>query len=549
MRKSIAWICMMFSVTAFAAVDSTFPVKKPPRLIVVLVFDQFRADYLTRFQSRFLPSVQKDGKLGGFRWLISHGAYFPFAQYDILQSMTGPGHATILSGSFPYQSGVPLNDWYDRTRHSRMYCAGDPDTETVGAHPKDPFVGTSPKNLIATTVGDELKNAGFPSKVVSISLKDRAAIFMGGHRADLALWLDKESFHWVSSKFYLPDGKLPRWVDDLNTNIDHEKGHELTWSSVGKGTGFTQEGAAAHASSQFPHHSKVGDIAALVMPYGLELTAKTVSRAIREMKLGRGTSTDLLAISFSSHDYAGHQFGPNSREMEEMTVADDHVVSEVLNDLKTQIPGGLADVAIATTADHGIAPQADWARERRIDAGRVDLAAVTSRLEEKLNNKFGKPGGVKWIPFSWEFNFTLDPRALADRGVKAADAESLLKEELSKEPWVAHVFTRSDYFSKHLPPGMFERQINHTFFDGRSGDVITIPKPFFMQAGDNVSHVTSYTYDRTVPLIMTGRFFKSGVYADSAQIVDIAPTLSFLTGTIAPSLSEGRVLSEALVNR
>lgn len=543
------WICMSFSATAFAAGDSAFPVKKPPRLIVVLVFDQFRADYLTRFQSRFLPSVQKDGKLGGFRWLISHGAYFPFAQYDILQSMTGPGHATILSGSFPYQSGVPLNDWYDRSRHSRMYCAGDPDTETVGAHPKDPFVGTSPKNLIATTVGDELKNAGFPSKVVSISLKDRAAIFMGGHRADLALWLDRESFHWVSSKFYLPDGKLPKWVDDLNTDIDHEKGHELTWSYEGKGTGFTQEGAAAHAPSQFPHHSKVGDVAALVMPYGLELTAKTVSRAVREMKLGRGSSTDLLAISFSSHDYAGHQFGPNSREMEEMTVADDHVVSEVLNDLKKQIPGGLADVAIATTADHGIAPQADWARERRIDAGRVDLAAVTSRLEEKLNNKFGKPNGVKWLPFSWEFNFTLDPRALADRGVNAADAEALLKEELSKEPWVAHVFTRSDYFSKHLPPGMFERQINHTFFDGRSGDVITIPKPFFMQTGDNVSHVTSYTYDRTVPLIMTGRFFKSGVYADSAQIVDIAPTLSFLTGTIAPSLSEGRVLSEALVNR
>lgn len=557
MRKAIAlfliglqsWMCMSFSVSAAAATtDLHFPVNKPPRLIVVLVFDQFRADYLTRFQSRFLPSIQKDGRLGGFKWLISHGAYFPFAQYDILQSMTGPGHATILSGSFPYQAGVPLNDWYDRTTHSRMYCAGDPATETVGAHPKDPFVGTSPKNLIATTVGDELKNAGFPSKVVSISLKDRAAIFMGGHRADIALWMDRESFHWVSSKFYLPDGKLPQWVNELNMDIDHEKGRELTWSSTGKGTGFTQEGAEAHVQSQFPHHAKVGDVEALVTPYGLELTAKTVSRAVREFKLGRGTSTDLLAISFSTHDYAGHRFGPNSREMEEMTIADDHVVSEVLNDLKKQLPGGLADVAIAMTADHGIAPQADWARERRIDAGRVDLAAVTSRLEEKLNDKFGKPKGAKWLPFSLEFNFTIDPRALSDRKVQAADVEALLKDELSKEPWVAHVFTRSDYLLKHLPPGQFERQIEHTFYDGRSGDVITIPKPYFMQAGDNVAHVTGYSYDRTVPLVLAGRFFKTGVYASSAQIVDLAPTISFLTGTVAPSLSEGRVLSEVLTH-
>jgi hypothetical protein len=557
MKKWIAlFLVFVQSGIAFAgvpqasvsAVSAAFPIKKPPRLIVVMVFDQFRADYLTRFQSRFLPAVQKDGKLGGFRWLISHGAYFPFAQYDILQSMTGPGHATILSGSYPYQAGVPINDWYDRTTHDRMYCAQDSSVETVGAHPKDPYVGTSPKNMIATTLGDELKNAGFPSKVVSIALKDRAAIFMGGHRADLALWVDKESYHWVSSKFYLPDGKLPAWVNELNTSLDQERGKELNWTYTGKGTGFTQEGAEAKAPSQFPHHSKVGDLEALATPYGLELTAKTVSRAVREMKLGRGNATDILAISFSSHDYAGHRFGPNSREMEEMTIADDHIVSDVLNDLKKQIPGGLSDVAIALTADHGIPPQADWARARRIDAGKVDQAAVISRLEERLNRKFGKPKGLKWIGFGWEFNFSMDPRALADRGVKAAEVEAEIKDELSREPWVAHVFTRSDYHQRLLPPGMFERQILHTYFDGRSGDVITIPKPYYMVAGDNVTHMTSYTYDRTVPLVLTGRFFKTGVYSTSAQVVDLAPTLSFLTGTVAPSLSEGRVLSEALGN-
>jgi len=526
--------------------EQNFPLKKSPRLLVVLVFDQFRADYLTRFQSRFLPAVQKDGKLGGFRWLISHGAYYPFAEYDILQSMTGPGHATILSGSYPYQAGVPLNDWYDRTTHDRMYCAEDHSVETVGAHPKDPYVGTSPKNMIATTVGDELKNAGYPSKVISIALKDRAAIFMGGHRADLALWLDRESYHWVSSRFYLPEGKLPAWVNALNAELDHERGQELNWTYEGKGTGLTQEGAEAKAPSQFPHRSKVGDFDSLASPFGLELTVKTVSRALRELKLGSGPATDVLAISFSSHDYAGHRFGPNSREMEEMTVADDHVVSEILNDLKKQVPGGLADVAITLTADHGIPPQADWARARRIDAGRVDTVAINARLEERLNKKFGKPDGVKWIPFGWEFNFSIDPRALSDRGVQSAQVEAEIKDELSKEPWVAHVFTKTDYLTGHLPPGMFRRQIDHTYYEGRSGDVITIPKPYYMVTGDNVTHLTSYTYDRTVPLILTGRFFKPGIYPAGAQVIDIAPTLSYLTGTIAPSLSEGRVLSEAI---
>jgi predicted AlkP superfamily pyrophosphatase or phosphodiesterase len=555
MMKKTTTLVLLALQLIYAPILSAQPssgFKSPgPRLIVVLVFDQFRADYLTRFQSRFLPAQKKDGSPGGFRWLISHGAYFPFAQYDILQSMTGPGHATILSGSYPYQSGIPLNDWYDPATYNRMYCAQDSSVATVGANPKDPFVGTSPKNMIATTVGDELKNAGFPSKVVSIALKDRAAIFMGGHRADLALWLDRESYHWVSSRFYLPEGKLPKWVDELNQDIDQNRGKPIEWNVSGKGTGFTQEGAEAHAPSSFPHRTKVGEmkmgeVDSLASPYGLQLTAKVVSRAVREMGIGKGPATDVLAISFSSHDYVGHRFGPNSREMEEMTIADDQIVSEVLADLKKQIPGGLKDVAFALTADHGIPPQADWAKERGIDAGRVDQATINARLEDRLNAKFGKPKGLKWIPFGWEFNWNIDQRALADRGVKAADVEAEIKDELSKEPWVAHVFTRTDYQHRRLPPGMFERQILHTFYTGRSGDVIAIPKPYYMVKGDNVSHLTSYSYDRTVPLVLSGRFFKTGVYSNRAEVVDLAPTLSFLTGTVPPSLSEGRVLSEAL---
>ena len=207
---------------------------KKPKLIVVLIIDQFRADYLTRFKERFLPAQNKKGAIGGFNYLISNGAYFPYAQYEILQAMTGPGHASLLTGSYPYQSGIPINDWYDSQSGKNMYCVEDEASPIVGLKENSDLKkirGMSPKNLIGTTVGDELKNAGYPSKVISIALKDRAAILLGGHRADLALWFDPSSFQWVSSKYYLPEDHLPTWVTTLNEEIKIKKSPIKVWSA------------------------------------------------------------------------------------------------------------------------------------------------------------------------------------------------------------------------------------------------------------------------------------------------------------------------------
>lgn len=391
MKKIIfIFTCLVFFISPSTKASNTQSIKKS-KLIVVLIIDQFRADYLTRFKERFLPAKNTNGTLGGFNYLISNGAYFPYAQYDVLQSMTGPGHSTLLSGSYPYQSGIPLNDWYDSKLRENIYCVGDKDSPIVGLADNKGYPGMSPKNFIGSTVGDELKNAGYPSKVISIALKDRAAILMGGHRADLSLWFDPKSFQWISSKYYLPDGNLPSWVTKLNEEVKIKKNPTKVWSAK------LQETIKSYFSttSTYPNDKKIigkigpnfnHGIAAcspeeLSSPYGTELTAQAALRAIDFYELGKNKTPDLLAVSFSSHDYVGHAFGPNSKEIEDMTVSEDRVISTFLNALKNKIPGGLNEVVVVLSADHGVAPNSDWLIKASMVRFRRLLIAFISSLE------------------------------------------------------------------------------------------------------------------------------------------------------------------------
>lgn len=500
-----------------------------PRLIVVIVFDQFRADYLTRFEKRFLPALGKNGEVGGFAYLMKQGAYFPYGKYDQLQCMTGPGHAAILSGSHPYQSGISLNFWFDPEKKTRTYCAEDVSQATVGVE-KTKNLGTSPKNFIGSTVGDELKNAGHSSKVVTLALKDRSAILMGGHRADLALWMDY-SLKWISSRYYLPDGKLPNWVSELNTKLEKRKGEPLNWSIPGR----------------FSHVSTLGARDSLSHPVGAELTELAAERAIEAFQLGRGKSTDLFAVSFSGHDYAGHTWGPNAPEMEELTAAEDRQVSKLLNYIRRSVPGGLKEVVFVFTADHGVAPAPDYSKENKIPGGRIDDEALGKAISARLNEKFGKPDSGEWIPLADSLNLWLNHDAVRVKKISLSDVEAVAKEVILKTPGVAHVFSASDYAARKLPPGQFERQILKTYYPGRSGDLVIIQKPFYIKNEDFAEHNSGYNYDSTIPIILAGPKIRPGIYSTQAEVIDIAPTLTFLTGVLPPALSEGRVLSEALI--
>lgn len=513
--------------------------KQKPKLIVVIVIDQFRADYLTRFAKRFLPAKIKNDEVGGFQYLMETGSYFVNAQYDILQCMTGPGHATILSGSYPYAMGISLNEWYDSKLGRNVYCVDDPTQAIVGPAETDE-IGMSPVHFESTTVGDELKNAGHSSKVVSIAIKDRAAILLGGHRADLAIWFSKK-FQWVSSRYYIKSGELPSWVQDLNSKLQQKNKSEFIWQSTGQESGLSIPVPGGH----FEKHIQHGTQASIPSPIGIDLTTDAALAAVQALKLGHGTAPDLLTLSYSSHDYAGHAHGPNAREMEEMTIAEDRSISRLMNGIKKSFGGSLDDVLFVLTADHGVSPNVNYLQSHGIEAGYLKEKLLKDTVEESLNSKFGSLKNGNWLNALHSFNFYLNELALKERKVSHRDAEDQVKLTLLKFPGVAYVLTKSEYLAHSLPPGFYGRQIEKTFIPTQNGDVLLIPKAFFMEGKDNSTHMTGYSYDRSVPVIMRGRHFQAGVFATPAEVVDIAPTLSFLLGIVPPPHNEGRVLHEA----
>jgi predicted AlkP superfamily pyrophosphatase or phosphodiesterase len=475
-----------------------------PKLVVVVAIDQFRADYLSRFGSKFSAN--------GFRRLLQNGSYYPYGEYDILQSMTGPGHATILSGSYPYQMGIPLNDWYDQKSHALHYCVEDEQFKTVGA-PAKQHVGTSPNQFIGTTIGDELKNAGLKTRNISLALKDRAAILMGGHRADLAFWFDGESKRWVSSQYYLKTGELPKWIDELNDK-------KLAQCDLSE-------------------------------PCGIDLTAQAFLAAVKNEKLGAsGRDVDLISVSFSSHDYAGHKFGPNAPELEIMTLAEDRALATMTDALAKSVPGGLKNVLFVLTGDHGVAPSPEYLQETGIPTGQIDESALITEMTAALNQDCGQKNQTssgKWIEFVEDFNFFLNEQKVRASSCDLPTVENKIKQVLLKTTGFSYVLTQDEYEHRKLPPAMLGRQTEKTYFPGRSGHVIAIVRPFYINRSKNhANHMTGYSYDRTVPLLFSGYGIKAGLHADHAEIIDIAPTLAFILGIIPPALSEGHVLKESL---
>jgi hypothetical protein len=511
-----------------------------------LVFDQFRADTLSRFESRFLPAKQKNGKLGGFRYLMERGAYYPLAQHGVLQNMTCPGHAAVLTGAYPYQHGIAANDWYDSEKQKSVYCVED----------------GSPDYLIGSTLGDELKNSGFKSKVFTVAIKDRAAILLGGHRADLAIWMpdnfakSAEGMQWISSPYYLHDGKNPKWLDALNEKLAKEKGRMVTWTANGPGTGrssvspsVTLPKVVEEFGTSFPHQVKIGSEASILLPFGIEKTEEAAEAALSGAQLGHGKDPDVLAVSFSTHDFIGHFFGPNSREQEELTVTEDQYVAKLLNFVEKNVKGGMKKTVVVMTADHGVGPSPEWLQKNGDpSAARIDEKAWRADINEFLNEKYRKPASGEWITNSYDLNFYLNRKAISEQKLQLKDVAAQVAEFLTekKKQNVAYAFTESDVRTRHLPPGLHETEILRAYFPGRSGDVIVIPRPYQIVGQTAATHLTGYAYDRTVPILFAGDGVRAGIYTQAAQVIDIAPTLSFMTGTTPPSGSEGRILSEIL---
>ena len=534
-------LCSLIAIILFAwsaplkpEVNPSFPNR--PKLVVVLVIDQFRYDYLMRFRPFFVK--------GGFNRLLEGGAVFTDCRYDYATTITGPGHATLLTGAYPNVHGIIENDWYDRDRHRNVYCVEDLSTHMVANREKaSPSPAFSPRNLTASTLGDELRMAtDFRAKAVSISLKDRAAVLMGGYTPSAAYWYDVGSGRFVTSTYYMP--ALPAWVDKFNQQTPVKQFCGKEWQALAETPGADGKVLSEFAPSPgetCPDPKFLGWIDNT--PYMNQIELAFAADAVRSEHLGQGAETDLLTLSLSVNDYIGHEFGPYSPEVADTTLRTDRYLAAFFEDLDKQV--GLGNVWIAFSADHGVSPSPAFVQEHKLGIGMVQPSAILSAAEKALTEAFG---AGPWIEAQDEIYLYLNRDTLKKRNVPESKAEEVAAQAAASQADVAAAFTRTQFLTGSLPNSPIARKAANSFNSRRSGDVFLVLMPYAVPSSSATSttHGTPWNYDSQVPLIFWGSAFKPGFYASPCEPIDLAATLAARLGLTQPSGTQGKPLASSL---
>jgi hypothetical protein len=498
-----------------------------PKLVVVIVIDQFRGDYLERYRDQF-------GE-GGFRLLLDRGAYFTDCNYEYANTRTAPGHATLLTGAYSNGHGIAANEWWDPQKKRMVTSVEDDSTHLVGI--AGDVKGASPHNLQASTLGDELKLATEGrSRVFGIALKDRAAILPAGHAGDAAYWIDHQSGAWVTSTYYRD--QLPKWATDFNSSNRTSKYWDREWRDASGGTLRTTAHRKAKDGSDAGFYEVVGST-----PFANEYEFEFAKELVLYEQLGTSATTDLLTISLSANDILGHQVGPDSPEMRAMALATDHELAEFFNFLGHQV--GLANVWIALSADHGIAPLPTVASKLHLPAAGLDAASLGVQINKTLAAKFAAGKTVEFLrsfdyPVAW-----LNDEAFSSLKIKEEEAEHAVGEAM-KQVGLRGYFTRSQLAQGAVPDTELGHKYLHSYSPEGGWYVMGVPAPFTVGGSKGTDHATPYTYDTHVPLAFYGLPFQLGAFRTHAEPVDLAVTLASLLGINAPTHAIGRVLTEAL---
>ena len=519
----VAIIMLAWSLPLRPEVNPSFPNR--PKLVLVLVIDQFRYDYLMRFRPFFVK--------GGFNRLLDGGAVYTNCRYDYATTITGPGHATLLTGAYPNVHGIIENEWYDRELQREVYCVEDTSTRTVASREKaSASPGFSPRNLTASTLGDEMRLASdFRAKAVSISLKDRAAVLMGGHTPSGAYWYDTGSGRFVTSTYYMPT--LPAWVDEFNQQTPAKSYCGQKWQALAE-----TPGAEGKVLSEFelspgetcPDPKFLGWLDNT--PYMNQIELAFATDAIRSERLGQGPETDLLTLSLSVNDYVGHRFGPYSKEVADATLRTDRYLATFFDDLDKLV--GLDNVWIAFSADHGVAPSPAFIQEHKLGLGVAQPAAIRGAAEKALTQAFG-PG--PWIEAEDEAYLFLNQETLKKRNIPESKAEEVAAQAAASQADVAAAYSRTQFLTGSLPNSPLARKAANSFNSKRSGDVFLVFMPYAVPSSSatGTTHGTPWSYDAQVPLIFWGSAFKPGFYPNACQPVDLAATLAAILGLTQPS--------------
>ncbi|MGO9255030.1 MAG: alkaline phosphatase family protein [Bryobacteraceae bacterium] len=505
MRKALIFLLLGAGLLAAAA---------KPKLVVTIVIDQFRYDYLTRYRHEYHA---------GFDTLLTKGAVFTNAQYEHFPTVTAIGHATILSGATPSISGIIGNDWFDREEGRKVTSVSDRHTSLLGGDPA--AAGSSPRRLLVDTLGDELKMAGQGKpegapRVIGISLKDRAAILPAGHMADAAYWFDTKSGRIVSSNYYFAD--LPDWVKDFNSVKPADQYAGANWLNHVLNTDLKKLYSDLEAS-----------------PFGNELVEALAERALTAEQLGQRGVTDLLTVSFSSNDFVGHDLGPDSEEVHEMCLRTDVLLARFLRAVDGAV--GEDNALVVVTADHGVAPMPEVNTARRMPGGRMEPGVTSKVVQAALVKKFGEG---QWILNDSEATLYFDRELIARKNLDRAEVERTAAAAALTIPHVFRVYTREQLLTGAVARDRVSERVMNGYNGQRGGDLEVLLDPYWIYPKTGTSHGTTFSYDAHVPLIFLGAGIKAGRYDETVVINDVAPTLATMLDVETPAGSVGRVLSE-----
>ena len=511
----------------------------PSRLLVILVVDQMRADYVQRFQRDWS---------GGLKRLFSKGAWFTKAAYPYLETYTCAGHATIATGAFPHVHGIFQNAWYDRERDASMACTDDPSAAPVTYSGRAGSYG--PRLLQAPTLGDELR-AQRPTRLVSVALKARSAIMLAGHGGDAVTWMSEANDGWQTSTAFASEPVAPvkAFVDANPVEADYGK----TWTlslprdryrepddgeAEAPGAGWTRTFPHALTDPSGRPGKQFYDLWQR-SPFADEYVGRMAASLAEQMRLGRPGTTDILAVSFSSPDLLGHQFGPNSQEIHDTYVRLDRTVGRLLTRLDSLV--GKDRYVVALSADHGVTEIPEQLQRRGVSAGRLASAAFTDIAQRAAESVLG-PGtyvarvtanDVYFRPGVHE-QLRQQPAALA----AVVDA-------LAAQPGIARVFRADELVNATDSSDPERRAAALSYVPGRSGAIVMSPKAGWVFATTGATHGSATSNDQRVPLVFFGTGIKRGSYPEAATPADLAPTLAALVGLTLPR-AEGRTLSSAL---
>ncbi|MCU1222763.1 MAG: type phosphodiesterase/nucleotide pyrophosphatase [Edaphobacter sp.] len=500
------------------------PVQTPkPKLILAIAVDQFRYDYTTRFRARYTSGLAR---------MLTEGAVFVDAHQDHFPTVTATGHATFLTGSIPATSGIIGNEWFDRGTGKTITSVEDSTTRLLGVDGEKK--GSSPHNLVVSALGDEIKIAnGGASKVIGISMKDRAAILPAGRMADAAYWIDSGTGAVVSSTWY--QQQLPGWVAQFNAEKPALQKLGAEWCPLGQ---------SAASGKPFMTLSKVADKSYFSQweetPYANDMLEELAERVLRNEKLGQHNGTDVLTVSFSANDHLGHAVGPDAPEVEDMSVRTDLVLGKLI-DAAAKQAGGRANLLVVLTADHGVAPLVEVNQQRKMPGGRIDKAEYLAAVESALVKKFGEG---KWIIAQWESGFYLNDELIDKKKLKHSAVEDEAAAAAMQMPYVARAYTRTLLMRHERGASLIDDYVARAFYPQRGPDVVVITKPYYLFGTSGTSHGSPYDYDTHVPLLFWGGNVRSGVYTERVGISDVAPTLAAILQVETPSGSIGHILQQ-----